>query len=254
MDDGATARGQTWSADSYDAHARFVSDLAGGVVEWLALKPGEHILDLGCGDGILTAGLRDAGAHVVGVDSSAEFVAAARERGLDVRLMDGQKLDFGPEFDAVFSNAALHWMTDAASVVRGVFGALKPGGRFVAEFGGHGNVAAIVTAMRAVAMRRKGDLALAHPWYFPAPDVYRALLEQQGFSVRRIALFPRPVVLKTGIAEWLMLFRKPFFQQFGQEADAALQEAVDLLRPSLCDENGNWTADYVRLRVEAVKP
>ena len=248
------AHRQTWSAGSYDTHARFVSDLAGGVVEWLAAKPGERILDLGCGDGILTAELEALGADVTGIDSSEDFVAATRARGLDAKLMDGQQLTFDGGFDAVFSNAALHWMTDADAVLRGVARALKPGGRFVAEFGGHGNVAAIVTAMRAVGLARGGDLALAHPWYFPAPDVYRALLEAKGFEVRRMALIPRPVVLKTGIEGWLMLFRKPFFQQFENESEKALAETVELLRPALCDGRGNWTADYVRLRVEAVKP
>lgn len=247
-------RRQQWSAESYDTHARFVSDLAGGVVEWLAPKAGERILDVGCGDGVLTAELRDMGVDVVGVDSSEDFITATRARGLDARLMDGEALTFGPEFDAVFSNAALHWMPKADAVVSGIARALKPGGRFVAEFGGHGNVAAIVTAMRAVGQRRAGDLSLAHPWYFPAPQVYQALLERHGFTVRRIALIPRPVVLRTGIEGWLMLFRKPFFAQFGDEAQKALTETVDLLRPALCDADGNWTADYVRLRVEAIKP
>lgn len=245
---------QVWSAGSYDTHARFVSDLATGVIDWLALRPGERILDLGCGDGVLTAELAAAGANVTGVDSSEDFIRATRARGLDARLMDGQSLTFASEFDAVFSNAALHWMTDAPAVVRGVAHALKPGGRFVAEFGGHGNVAAIVTAMRAVALRRGGNVSLAHPWYFPAPSPYQSLLEAHGFVVKRIALIPRPVVLKTGIAEWLMLFRNPFFQQFGSAADEALSETVELLRPSLYDADGNWTADYVRLRVEALKP
>ena len=248
----ADPRRQVWSADSYDTHARFVSDLASGVVDWLAPVAGERILDLGCGDGVITAELAARGARVVGVDSSEDFITAARARGLDARLMDGQALDFNAEFDAVFSNAALHWMPDAAAVLRGVSRALKPGGRFVAEFGGHGNVAAIVTAMRAVGQSRGGDQRLANPWFFPAPGPYQSLLEAEGFTVRRIALIPRPVVLKTGIAEWLMLFRKPFFQQFGSEAEAALSDTVELLRPALCDADGNWTADYVRLRVEAV--
>ncbi len=248
----ADPRQQTWSAASYGNHARFVSDLAGAVMEWLAPKSGERILDLGCGDGVLTAELAALGADVVGVDSSADFVATATARGLDIRLMDGQALAFDHEFDAVFSNAALHWMTDASAVVDGVRRALKPGGRFVAEFGGHGNVAAIATAMRAVGLRRGGNLAVANPWYFPAPDVYRELLQAQGFGVTRIGLFPRPVVLKTGMAEWLKLFRKPFFEQFENEAENALAETVELLRPALCDGHGNWTADYVRLRVEAV--
>ena len=242
---------QLWSAGSYDTHARFVSDLASGVVDWLAPVAGERILDLGCGDGVLTAEIAAKGAHVTGVDSSEAFIAAAQARGLDARLMDGQALDFTAEFDAVFSNAALHWMTKAEAVAAGVRRALKPSGRFVAEFGGHGNVAAIVTALRAVGMRRGGDLALAHPWYFPSPEEYQQLLEKAGFSVKRIALIPRPVVLKTGIAEWLKLFRTPFFDQFGAEAGDALAETVELLRPSLCDAAGNWTADYVRLRVEA---
>jgi SAM-dependent methyltransferase len=249
----AAGRRQTWSAGSYDAHARFVSDLAGGVVEWLALRPGERILDLGCGDGVLTSELKARGADIVGVDSSEDFVIAARARGLDARLMDGEALGFASEFDAVFSNAALHWMTDAAAVVAGVVRALKPGGRFVAEFGGHGNVAAIVTAMRAVAIRRGGDPDLANPWYFPPPGIYGALLERYGLRVKRIALIPRPVVLKTGIEGWLLLFRKPFFAQFGADGERALAEVIELLRPALCDADGNWTADYVRLRVEAVK-
>ena len=252
--DSGNIRRQTWTAGSYDTHARFVSDLAGGVVEWLAVKPGERILDLGCGDGVVTAELKSAGADVTGADSSEDFVAAALAKGLDARLMDGERLTFVSEFDAVFSNAALHWMIDADAVVKGVARALKPVGRFVAEFGGHGNVAAIATAMRAVALARGGDLGLAHPWYFPAPDIYQALLESNGFNVKRIALIPRPVVLKTGIEGWLMLFRKPFFQQFETESEKALAETVELLRPALCDGRGNWTADYVRLRVEAVKP
>lgn len=246
--------GQTWSADSYDRHARFVSDLAGDIMGWLAPQPGERILDLGCGDGVLTAELVARGADVIGVDASENFVAAARARGIDARLMDGEALTFSSEFEAVFSNAALHWMTNANAVAAGMARALKPGGRLVAEFGGHGNVAAIVTAMRAVGLRRGGDVALSHPWYFPAPRIYESLLAQHGFAVRRIALVPRPTLLATGMAEWLTLFRRPFFAQFGDAAAEALAETVDLLRPQLCDADGRWTADYVRLRVEAVKP
>ena len=247
------ARAQTWSAGTYDAHARFVSDLAGDVLAWLDPRAGERILDVGCGDGVLTAELVRRGADVAGVDTSDDLLRAAMGRGLAVKHMNGEALDFQAEFDAVFSNAALHWMLDGAAVVAGVRRALRLGGRFVAEFGGHGNVAAIVTALRAVAKARGGDASLSGPWFFPTPAEYRGLLEAEGFTVRRIGLYPRPTPLKTGMGEWLKLFRKPFFEQFENEEEIALAECVDLLRPSLCDGHGNWTADYVRLRVEAVK-
>ncbi len=243
---------QIWSTGGYDTHARFVSILGAGVLEWLDVKPGERVLDLGCGDGALTEELVKQGANVVGIDSSSEFVASARRRGLDVHLMDGHGLEFNHEFDAVFSNAALHWMTDPGAVISGIARSLKPGGRFVAEFGGHGNVAAIVTALRAVAANRGGDTELAFPWFFPTCDEYTDLLAQSGFTVRQTALIPRPTALPTDMAGWLRTFREPFFAQFGHEAEAALHDVVDLLRPSLCDSSGNWTADYVRLRVDAV--
>lgn len=246
------SRAQTWAAETYDRNARFVSDLGGAVVEWLAPRAGERILDLGCGDGALTEKLVAAGAEVVGVDTSPELLEAARGRGLDARQMDGETLAFSAEFDAVFSNAALHWMTDPAAVIAGVARALKPGGRFVGEFGGHGNVAAIVTAMRAVGHAHGGDMALAGPWFFPTPDEYSALLEQGGFTVEAIGLFPRPTPLPTGMAGWLMTFRKPFFDQFSESERAAVAAEVEaLLRPSLRDSKGNWTADYVRLRFAA---
>ncbi len=246
-----TAAKQTWSADRYDRNARFVSDLGADVLGWLAPVPGERILDLGCGDGALTMRIADAGASVVGVDASASMVEAARSLGLDAHIADGESLAFDREFDAVFSNAALHWMTDMAAVISGVRRALKPGGRFVAELGGLGNVAAIATAMRGVALARGGDPELAHPWAFPSADVYQALLEGEGFAVRRIALIPRPTPLPTEMSGWLETFRAPFFDQFGTDRHTALADTVALLAPSLRDAEGRWTADYVRLRVEA---
>ncbi len=246
-------RAQKWSPATYDRHARFVSDLADEILSWLEPRSGERILDLGCGDGVLSARLRDIGVTVVAVDFDRDMVRAACELGVDARIMDGQQLAFDAEFDAVFSNAALHWMTDVDRVLAGVRRALRPAGRFVAEFGGHGNVAAIVTGMRAVALRRAGIAELAGPWFFPSPEVYEEMLENSGFTVRRIGLYPRPTALKTGMRAWLGIFRAPFFAQFGDAADEVMGEVEDLLRPSLCDARGNWTADYVRLRVEAVK-
>jgi SAM-dependent methyltransferase len=248
------ARRQSWSAESYGTHAHFVPELGKAVLEWLAPKAGERILDLGCGDGVLTQVLAASGATVVGTDISEDLLAAARARGLDARVMDGEALSFEREFDAVFSNAALHWMTRPEAVLQGVRRALTPGGRFVGEFGGHGNVAAIVTAMRAVGARRGGDPALAGPWFFPSVEVYRGMLEAEGFRVKRIGLFPRPTPLKTGMAAWLKVFRQPFFDQFGAQSDEVLAEVEELLRPVLRDALGNWTADYVRLRFEATLP
>lgn len=245
---------QVWSAETYARHARFVSDLAGPVLEWLAPQAGERVLDLGCGDGVLTAELARRGVSVLGIDISESLLKAAAERGVETRQMDGQNLPFDGEFDAVFSNAALHWMSNASAVIEGVFRALKPGGRFVAEFGGHGNVAAVTTAMRATAWRRGGDAALAGPWFFPSVAVYREMLEERGFRVVRIGLFPRPTPLASGMIAWLRVFRRPFFAQFGADEDVVLSEVEELLAPSLRDAKGNWTADYVRLRVEAVKP
>ncbi|MGI9415576.1 MAG: class I SAM-dependent methyltransferase [Hyphomicrobiales bacterium] len=247
----APAERQVWSAEAYDRNARFVSDLGAAVLEWLNPQSGERILDLGCGDGALTRRIAEAGADVVGVDASEDLLGAARAAGIDARFMDGHALTFEHEFDAVFSNAALHWMTRPQEVIEGIVRALRPGGRFVAEFGGHGNVAAIVTAMRAVAWKRTGDQSIAGPWFYPTPDEYREMLEGHGFTVKRAGLFPRPTPLPTGMGGWLMTFRSPFFEQFGAEQDDALGEVVDLLKPALCDSAGGWTADYVRIRVEA---
>jgi trans-aconitate methyltransferase len=244
---------QSWSAAGYEKNARFVSDLGLEILAWLDPKPGERVLDLGCGDGALTQKIAEAGAAVIGVDASTDFLSTARRRGLDVREMDGQALTFHAEFDAVFSNAALHWMTKPEAVLAGIARALKPGGRFATEFGGHGNVAAIITAMRSAALAYGGDPALAHPWFFPTPAEYEALTVRAGFRCRRLELRPRPTPLPTGIEGWLMTFRKPFFEQFnGEKRQAVLQHVIELLRPSLCNSAGTWTADYVRLRVSAV--
>ncbi len=245
---------QVWKAETYDANARFVSDLGGEILSWLAPQPGERILDLGCGDGALTERLAASGAEVIGIDASPSLLAAAKARGLDVREGDGHALPFNQEFDAVFSNAALHWMTRPEKVIEGVKRALKPGGRFVAEFGGHGNVAAIMTALRAASGTFDGDSSLATPWFYPTDREYAAMLEAAGFRVVRAGLFPRPTPLPTGIEGWLGTFRGVFFDQFAERRDTVIGYVVDLLRPSLCDRSGNWHADYVRLRVEANLP
>lgn len=247
---------QDWQAERYQQHAGFVAELGQPVVELLAPRPGERILDLGCGDGALTARLLETGCRVIGVDGAPDMIRRARERGLDAHLVDGHELAFDAEFDAVFSNAALHWMKrDPAAVVRGVARALRPGGRFVGEMGGHGNVAAVVTALVATLDARGLDGAAAIPWYFPTPDDYHELLETAGFAVETIELIPRPTPLPTGMAGWLETFAAPFLGLLPEaERGPAAETAIRRLRSTLCDSRGRWTADYVRLRFRATQP
>ncbi|MBS0399889.1 MAG: methyltransferase domain-containing protein [Proteobacteria bacterium] len=247
---GTASSSQLWNAAQYARNARFVADLGAPVVDLLDPKPGESILDLGCGDGALTAGLVKAGCRVIGVDASADMIAAARTVGLDARVMDGQSLPFVGEFDAVFSNAALHWMKQPDRVIAGVWRALKPGGRFVGEMGGHGNVAHIVSALET-AMAARG-IAVTSPWYFPTPEAYRTLLEAGGFEVNQMELFPRPTVLPGDVGAWLETFAQPFTSALPEPYRPALiAELVDALRPVLKGADGHWRADYVRLRFSA---
>lgn len=244
-------RAQEWKADRYAEHAPFVPVLGQAVLDLLNVQPGERVLDVGCGNGVLSEKLRDAGATVVGVDSSPDMVATARQRGIDASLVDAYDLPFNAEFDAAFSNAALHWMKrDPDGVLKSVRRALKPGGRFAGEFGGHGNVAAIAVALMAILARRGVQNATTlSPWYFPTTDEYRLKLERAGFVVESVELFPRPTVLPTDMRGWLKTFAGPFFQALPpQDRSLALDEAVALLRPALCDGEGKWTVDYVRLR------
>jgi SAM-dependent methyltransferase len=223
------------------------------VLELLAPVRGERVLDLGCGDGVLTEDLAARGCRVVGVDASPEQVEAARRRGLDARVMDGHRLGFDGEFDAVFSNAALHWMTDPDAVIAGVRRALVPGGRFVGELGGRGCVAQIVAALRSGLDRQRVDARAIQPWYFPGDDEYRRRLEAGGFAVEWIALIPRPTVLPGDIADWLGTFTEAFLAA-ARDRNALIEGVRAALRPSLCDADGRWTADYVRLRFTARKP
>ena len=240
-----------WDARRYARDARFVSDLGAPIVELLDPKPGERILDLGCGDGALTERIVAAGATVVGFDASDSFVAAAKARGLDARLGDGQNLPFDGEFDAVFSNAALHWMRDAAAVIAGVARALVPGGRFVGEFGAHGNVAALSTALVA-ALAAQGYELRSNPLYLPAPDAYRELLERGGFSVTSIEAHARPTPLPSGVRAWFETFADIYFADFPDADRAAAYDLAErYAAPSLRLPGGAWVADYVRLRFSA---
>ena len=240
---------QSWNPTDYAQIGAFVPALGAGVLEWLDPKPGERILDLGCGDGQLTAKIVAAGAEVVGVDASAAMVEGALAKGIDARVCNAEELPFNAEFDAVFSNAALHWVRGQDAMMAGVKRALKPGGRFVAEMGGHGNVAAILVALTAV-LERHGCADLEDGVnYYPTPKGYSARLASHGFFVEQIQLIPRPTPLPAGMHAWLTTFRKGVLDAVPEALrQKVVDETVALLAPALCDEQGNWTGDYVRLR------
>ncbi len=256
---------KSWSPERYRRDAGFISRLGEPVLELLAPRAGERILDLGCGDGALMEKIAARGCAVVGVDASPEMVAAARRRGLDARLARAEMLAFSREFDAAFSNAALHWMAGrpaagrpltVAPVLDGVFRALRPGGRFAGELGGEGNVAAVYDAL-AAALRRF-DPAAPHPasgLYFPSAEAFRAALEDAGFAVERCELFPRPTPLPQGILAWYEVFAAEWLARIPAAARAAdYAELEDRLRPRLYQPKHGWWADYVRLRFLARRP
>jgi trans-aconitate methyltransferase len=243
-----------WDPQQYAEHGRFVSDLGLPVVELLAPQPGERILDLGCGDGALTRKLQELGCHIVGVDSSPAMIKAAQALGLDARVMNGHELPFVGEFDAVFTNAALHWMTQPDAVLDGVWRALKPGGRFVGECGGHGNTATVMAALQAALAKRGIDPQRLNPWFFPSVAEYRSRLEVHGFVVGTLTLFPRPTRLSGDLAGWLETFAQAFLTALPVPQRAGLlAEVSEQCRPQLCNAEGNWTVDYVRLRFAATK-
>jgi SAM-dependent methyltransferase len=241
--------GQQWDPADYAANAAFVPALGADALALLDPQPGERILDLGCGDGALTRQIVDAGALVVGLDADPAMVAAARTAGIDARIEDAQRLSFETEFDGVFSNAAIHWMPDHPAIAAGVFASLRPGGRFVGECGGFGNTAAIRTAVRAILQAHGRDATEAQR--YPTADAWAALLASTGFTNIEARLIPRPTLLPTGMSGWLRTFRRSLM---GADDDALAAEVEALLAPALRDANGNWTADYVRLRWRAWKP
>lgn len=247
-----TSSEQEQNASHHAENAHLNLKRAEDVLTLLAPQAGQRILDLGCGDGALTERIVQQGASVLAVDAASDMVRAAQQRGLDARIIDGHQLPFDHEFDAVFSNAALHWMLDPQKVLAGVKRALKPGGRLVAEFGGHGNVAAICTALIAALQFRGISAQGRHPWYFPTPREYTHLLQTVGFRVDSIALIPHPTPLPKGMASWLRAFATPFLHNLDEDLqEAILDNTMSLLAHSLHDGHGNWTADYVHLRVVA---
>jgi trans-aconitate methyltransferase len=242
----------TWTSESYRQNAAYVPALGAAVFELLNPLPGERILDIGCGEGSLTERIVASGADVVGIDASESMIVAARARGLDARLMNAEELRFDGEFDAVFSNAALHWVRNHDAMLDGVHRALKPRGRFVAEFGGHGNLAAIQVAIRSTLAHRGWQTNIRR--YYATENEYAERLTQHGFAVRQISLIPRPTPLPTGVRGWLETFERATLDSIPHgERESFVRQVEALLRPEICDTQGHWTAHYVRLRFLAHK-
>jgi SAM-dependent methyltransferase len=254
-DRDAVEMAQTWDPVRYAANARFVAELGAPVVGLLAPVAGERILDLGCGDGFLTKQLAELGCRVVGVDASAAQVEAARRLGLDARVADAQRLDFEGEFDAVFSNATLHWMRDPDAAIDGAWRALKPGGRFVGECGGEGCVAEVRRGLERALARRGLRIEDHNPWSFEGAAAYAARLRARGFAVESCEVFPRPTPLPGDIRAWLETFAGNFLRPIAPaDRDAFLDEVREEVRPVLQGADGKWSADYTRLRFRAAKP
>ena len=248
---------QAWNASHYDRAGAFVPRLAADLLELLAPKPGERVLDLGSGTGDLTAQIAERGALVSGVDASSEMVSEARRKhpGLSFSLADGQELAFEREFDAVFSNATLHWMPRADAVAEGVARALRPGGRFVAEFGGARCVQTVRDALRDELLERGIAGHGAPAWFFPTVPQYSRILEQAGLFVRTALWFERPTRLEGsgGLATWLELFCLPLLLALGDRR-AEVVAGVERRCHAQLYRDGSWWLDYTRLRVVAVKP
>ncbi len=246
---------QDWSPETYLRNASFVPEMGKGVVELLAPQAGERILDLGCGEGMLSEQIQAAGAEVLGIDASPSQVEAVRARGVPAQVINGLDLDFDNEFDAVFSNAALHWMRPISKVFQNVYRALKPGGRFVVEMGGAGNISSIRSALYDALEARGLDASRYDPWSFPGPGEARGLLARIGFDVESLTLSRRPTPLPGDIGGWLDTFAHHYLDAVDTaEHDALMDEIRAVLHPQLVNDDGVWVADYVRLKFVAFKP
>lgn len=248
------AASPTWDPEHYDAHGRFISRYGLELLDWLEARPGEKILDFGCGDGFLTQEIAKSGAQVLGIDLDPRMVEAARGRGLEAQLSDGTALAFEGAFDAVFSNSVLQWIRPPEPAVGAIARALKPDGRLVVDVAGLGNLAAILVAMRAVSDELGGDPDLAFPFYAPTVLEFSGLLEGSGFEIVRSQTSPRFTALPSELWNWIGSIFRPFFTQFDEPTNQrARTRVLELLAPVLRDASGAWHIDHVRVRVIARK-
>jgi SAM-dependent methyltransferase len=246
-----------WSPTDYATNAAFVPALGSAALALLDPQPGEAILDLGCGDGVLTEKILAAGARVIGIDASEDMIAAARARGVEAYVADAQALDFNTQFDAVFSNAALHWMLDPDAVASSVFRALVPGGRFVGEMGGQGNIAILRAGIRAELTEQGYPVPADDPQWYASVEEFTRVCERAGFTALKAQIIPRETDLPNGVAAWVKTFRTGWLDaaQVPEDEQADVARAVERrLAPKLRRADGSWFADYIRLRFTMRKP
>jgi len=248
----------------YDENASFVPELTTEIVALLDPAINDKILDLGCGDGVLTKRISQKCKNIIGIDSSANMIAAAKNLGIDARVTSGQDLVNTPDlqqgdFDKVFSNAALHWIlrNDPDTTIQGVYRALNNRGKFVAELGGFGNCADVYTALRSALFHRGVSMAefeKADPCIFPSENVMSEMLTRNGFKVESITQTYRSTMLPASIKGWFETFAGALFKLVPEgEKDLILDELEQVLRGSCQREDGKWFVGYVRMRVVAMK-
>ena len=245
----AAASTSRWDAADYARVGAFVAELGAAALELLDPQPGEHILDVGCGDGTLTRKIVSRGATVTGIDDSLEMIRAAHANGVDALVVDAADMHFDAQFDAVFSNAALHWILDRTAVAAGIFRALRPGGRFAGEMGGEGNLARLRGALDEVLVNRGYVPPAESSNWYPSPEEFAAVYEAAGFEQIDARLIDRPTDIEHGMAAWVTTFRRGWLDR----ADVPEGERAEI-GSAVAERVGTNIADYVRLRFIMRKP
>ena len=247
---------EKWDSRDYDSKYEFVSRYGQELLTLLDAGKKERILDLGCGTGVLTHLISLSAGEVIGLDKSIDMIQSARIKYPNIEFMQGDaaNFDFDESFDAIFSNAALHWVLDYKGCIRSMYRNLKSGGTLVLEFGAKDNIRHIVDALRSVLLEngfsRQAEIEL---WYFPSAEEYSAELQSEGFEVLRTNQFDRPTQLNADVGDWLNMFASPFFKGIPKREIHKIVKQVIQFTREYCYRDGKWYADYKRLRIQAIK-